>query len=272
MTARLRDRRWQLIPCRDPADADRRATARGLDEHRQSEAFAVLELHRVLLWPQHDLIADRQALGGEQLLGELLVHARRTRQHTGTDVRHPGQLEQPLNGAVLAIRTVQYGKDDVHRGEQLPRPLSQGEQFPFAARVGWQRQRGARRSGHLGQPPVGDREGVRTAVGQHPGSAGRDADRDHLEPLGVEVAQDAACGNTRNRVFGASSAVDDGDADATGGAGFVAGSHNLERLPGLRRTAGRSALSWPFTREPVRNRRSGHRCPRCRGRCGRSRR
>ena len=45
--------------------------------------------------------------------------------------------------------------------------------------------------------------------------SGRDADRDHLEPFGVEVAQDAACGNARDGVLGAASAVDDGDADAT---------------------------------------------------------
>ncbi len=53
--------------------------------------------------------------------------------------------------------------------------------------------------------------------------AGRFPTGDHLESLRIEVAQDAACGNTRDRVFGATSAVDDGNADA--------GSHNLERLP-----------------------------------------
>ena len=36
---------------------------------------------------------------------------------------------------------------------------------------------------------------------------------------------------TRNRVLGAAPAVHDGDTDTTGGAGFVAGGHNLERLP-----------------------------------------
>ena len=88
-----------------------------------------------------------------------------------------------------------------------------------------------RSSTDLRQPTIGDRKSLRAAVGQHPRSVGGDADRDHLEALGVEVAQDAACGNTRNRVLGAASAVDDGDADATGGPGRIRGSHNLERLP-----------------------------------------
>ena len=58
---------------------------------------------------------------------------------------------------------------------------------------------------------------------------------DHLESFRIEVAQDAACGNTRDRVFGATSAVDDGDADA--------GSHNLERLPPWPQPLGQSGPS-----------------------------
>ena len=71
--------------------------------------------------PQHDVVADRQALGGEQLLGELLVHARRAGQHTRADVRHAGQLEQALDGAVLAVRAVQHREHHVDRGQQLAR-------------------------------------------------------------------------------------------------------------------------------------------------------
>ena len=35
----------------------------------------------------------------------------------GADVRDPGQLEQPLQGAVLAVRTVQEREDDVDLSE-----------------------------------------------------------------------------------------------------------------------------------------------------------
>ena len=83
-------------------------------------------------------------------------------------------------------------------------------------------------------------------VGEHPRAARGDADGDHLEPLRVEVAQDAARGNTGNRVLGAASAVDDGDTDATGGAGLVAGSHNLERLPPRPEAAGSTAATCDF--------------------------
>ena len=65
---------------------------------------------------QHDLVvADRQALGGEHELHRRLVHADRRREHAGADVRHVGQLEQPLHRAVLAVRAVQHGKHDVER-------------------------------------------------------------------------------------------------------------------------------------------------------------
>ncbi len=71
---------------------------------------------------------------------------------------------------------------------------------------------------------------------------GSDADRDHLEALGIEVAQDAACGNTRNRVLGAASAVDDGDSDA--------GSHKLETLPVWPPAARGAAITWALPQGP----------------------
>ncbi len=137
MPAGQGNRRGQLIPCRHPADTDGRAAARGFDEHRQPEPLSILEFHRVLTRSQHDVVADRQALGDEQLLGELLVHARRAGQHTRADVRHPGKLEQALDGAVLAVRTVQNGEHDVDRGEHLA-ALAEGQQLATANRVGRQ--------------------------------------------------------------------------------------------------------------------------------------
>ena len=54
-------------------------------------------------------------------------------------------------------------------------------------------------------PPAAGRRRSRgcpgSALVRHPGAVGSDADRDDLEALGVEIAQDAACGNTRNRVL-----------------------------------------------------------------------
>lgn len=45
-------------------------------------------------------------------------------------------------------------------------------------------------------------------------------------------------------MLGAASAVDDGNADATGGTGRIRGSHNLERLPPLPNVACSTAATW----------------------------
>src|SRR6202008_980544 len=104
------------------------------------------------------------ATGDQQLLGELLVHARGAGQHTRADVWHAGELEQTLDGAVLAVRSVQNGENDVDRGEH-PAALTDGEQLAAAARVRGQRQLGTRFPCDLRQLTVGDRERLRSAVG-----------------------------------------------------------------------------------------------------------
>jgi hypothetical protein len=133
------------------------------------------------------VVADRKAPGDEQLLGEFFVHACGAGQYTRADVWHPGQLEQALDGAVLAVRSVQDGEHDVDRGEHLA-ALTEGQQLAAAHRVGRKCQFGARFPGDLRQPAVRDRQSVGAAVGQHPRSTGGDADRDYFEPLRVEVA------------------------------------------------------------------------------------
>ena len=57
--------------------------------------------------------------------------------------------------------------------------LTDGQQLATADRVGGKCQFGARFAGDLRQPTVRDRQSVRATVGQHPRSAGGDADRDH---------------------------------------------------------------------------------------------
>ena len=55
-----------------------------------------------------------------QLLEDDLVHADGARQDARAHVRHVEQLEQALNGAVLAERAVQDREDDVHAGKPPP--------------------------------------------------------------------------------------------------------------------------------------------------------
>ena len=56
--------------------------------------------------------------GGEQLLGELLVHRGRRGEHAGPDVGQPAHLQQALDRAVLAVGAVQHREDDVDPGER----------------------------------------------------------------------------------------------------------------------------------------------------------
>ena len=170
--------------------------------------------------------ADRKPLGRKQLLGELLVHAGGAGQHTGADVGHTGEFEQTLDRAVLAVRTVQYRENHVDGGQDVTGAGRQRHQLAAAPRIRGQGQLGAGFGGHLRQLPVADRQGIRVAVGEHPRTFRGDADRDDLEALPVQIAQDAAGGDARDGVLVATPAEDDGDAHAV-----PAGSHNLERLP-----------------------------------------
>ena len=82
-----------------------------------AEPLALLPRERRRAGPQDDEVADRQAVGDQQLLRELLVHARGAREHARTDVGHAGHLQQSLDRAVLPERPVQHGEDDVDAGE-----------------------------------------------------------------------------------------------------------------------------------------------------------
>ena len=63
----------------------------------------------------------RQAGVGHQLLEHHLVHAQRGGEYAGADVGHVEALEQPLDGAVLAERSVQHREHDVDAFEPTPR-------------------------------------------------------------------------------------------------------------------------------------------------------
>ena len=97
-------------------------------------------------------------------------------QHAGTDVGHAGELEQSLDGAVLAVRAVQDGEDDVDGGQELTGAVVQRQQLTATARVGSQGQRRTRRVATLGSwPSVMASVSGRASV-EHPGALGGDAD------------------------------------------------------------------------------------------------
>ncbi len=71
-----------------------------------------------------DVLHDRQPGIAEEALHHVFVHAGRRAQHARADVGDLGQIEQSLNGAVLAEGPVQHRKDDIHidggLGARLP--------------------------------------------------------------------------------------------------------------------------------------------------------
>ena len=95
--------------------------------------------------------ADRQAVRGEHDLHDPLVHADRGREHAGADVRHVGELEQPLDRAVLAVGSVQDREDHVEVEAGHDR-LSRAVRFAASDRSrGWCRRSGARRGAPRGR-------------------------------------------------------------------------------------------------------------------------
>ena len=58
-------------------------------------------------------VNDRQTHAAPQRLVDDFVHAERRTEHTRTDIRHARQLEQALDGAVLAVGAVQDGEHKV---------------------------------------------------------------------------------------------------------------------------------------------------------------
>ena len=113
--------RGQLAAIVDLADADRGAEVGGLDEERiaqrlfdePGDAFWV---GTPLAAQQGDVRCLGQAGGGEETLHGVLVHGGGGAENTGADVGDVGQLEETLDGSVLAEGAVQDGEDDVERG------------------------------------------------------------------------------------------------------------------------------------------------------------
>ena len=148
-----------------------------------------------------------------ELLGELLVHGGGGGEHVRPDVGDAGHLQHALDGAVLAVGAVQHREDHVDVGRAPGRPRS--GRAPSARR----------RSGRPGsttaapdsavisgsrRPLIASWRGV--TAGQHPAALPGDADRHHLELVGVERAEDAAGADAGDGVLGAAAAEDDGHA------------------------------------------------------------
>ena len=198
----------RVMPTEDPARAG--LTNTGRPSRSRSAAVSVAVPRRSTTRSPTGRPSARQ-----QLLRELLVHARGAGQHPGPDVGQAGHLQQPLDRAVLAERAVQHGEHDVHAGEHLARAARLEDDQPGARRVAGQHQRRCADGVDGRQRAAVDRQ-LRGVVGaQHPGAVGGDADRDDVEAVAVEVAQHAAGRDAGDGVLAAAAAEHDRHADTT---------------------------------------------------------
>ncbi len=110
--------RFAGVPClRDP---HARTEIHRLHEHGKPQATDDPAEDRTWVTPpvaleNHLVVDDRQPAGCENQLHGPLVHTDGRGQDPRTHIRHIGKLEQSLDGAVLAERSVQHGKDNVKR-------------------------------------------------------------------------------------------------------------------------------------------------------------
>jgi hypothetical protein len=140
-----------------------------------------------------DVLDDRQPVRAEDGLHGRLVHAHGRREHAGADVRDVGDLEQPLDRAVLSVWPVQRDEHHVEPLAQLARHTPGGlgaherggrvAQHAFGA-VGQRLLDGA------GPVAVGQRDARLLGQGPHgiaaddPAAVARDADgHDVVAPL-----------------------------------------------------------------------------------------
>ena len=99
-----------------------------LHKHRVAQLFLCLtgKLLKILhlAFVHYHPLCHLDAVGLQNGVGHLFIHAVCARDCVTADKRNPCQLEQALNGSVLSVFSVQYREADVHL-DQLPAVLSQ---------------------------------------------------------------------------------------------------------------------------------------------------
>src|ERR1019366_7428693 len=141
--------------------------------------------------------------------------ADRRREHARADVRHVGELEQPLHGAVLAVRTVEHGKHDVDgaAGDDRVRAIDRDERV--AVRIGDRVRLGpfVERLRFRGRDRLGGRLERRRARWQGPLPVLLNPDRDRLVARRVEILEDGRRRGERYFMLAGTAAVNHADAE-----------------------------------------------------------
>ena len=167
----------------------------------------------------------------------MLVHHRRGCRDARPDVAHVGEVEQPLDRAVLAERAVQQGEDDVDLAEGARRLAGLVDDEGAVGRA--RRHDDARRGGvDLRDVAGGQPKRGRVVGREHPVAVPGDADGHDVVLGPVERLEHAGGRGARHRVLGGAAPEDEGDAGPAGrlpvagglGAGLV-GAHRPRLYP-----------------------------------------
>ena len=157
-----------------------------------------------------DLVRHHREPGRRpQRLLHSLVHTEGAPQDTGTHVGHPGKLEQALDGAVFAARSVQDGEHHVEIG---PRAVGQDQRRGVGLVVGEPSEDAGTR--HDLRQPAGLRGQGRWSGKHVPAPVARDANRDDLRRRRIQGVDHGARRQATDLVLGGSPAEQDGHAAA----------------------------------------------------------
>ncbi len=190
-----------------------------------------------------DLVrADGEAEGDEDPLHVLLVLADGGGEDARADVRDAGELQEALEGAVLAVRAVEHREDHVDLTEGARHGAGLGQDDLAVGRVDGEDDAALLGLGEVRdvrQGAVGDGHALRGVGGERPAPVRRDADGQHVVLVPVDGAQDGAGRDDGDGVLGAASAEDDGHARLAEALGVLA--HIAMRVPCGSRTPERPA-------------------------------
>ena len=203
-------------------DADRGAEIRRLDEERIAEAgFDLRDGFARRLVPrtaeQRDVLDDGKSGGSEEALHYILVHACCGAEDAGADVGFAGELEESLDGAVLAKGAVQNGKEDIDaEGLSLFLRGRCGHVQQACGMRGWHQRAGMCGAG-FGNGGSGDGgaagEHMLRVVCEQPVAGFGDADGDDVVFLSVDSGKYGGGGAQRDFVLARAAAKDDSDAE-----------------------------------------------------------
>ena len=150
--------RGQIVGGLDAADADARAQVRGLDEAGEAEPGGDQPRNRAgvappLVSPDQQVLHHRQPVGPEDVLHRRLVHADGRGEDARARVRQARQLEEALDGPVLALGAMEQDQHHVEAARGGPRAGPRSS--PSARARSWphRRRRGRAARAWSGPPP-----------------------------------------------------------------------------------------------------------------------